>query len=99
MDAAALAEELHRAAAKGLDIASFSVLRRYARRRRGANTLMMEGMLGFKALFGSDYLPLRWARNTGMSWMNRLPPAKNRIMSYAMGLEGDVPKLAKGEVL
>ncbi|MBL4606464.1 MAG: UbiH/UbiF/VisC/COQ6 family ubiquinone biosynthesis hydroxylase [Pseudomonadales bacterium] len=69
MDAAALAEELHRASAKGLDVANFSVLRRYARRRRGANTLMMEGMQGFKALFGSDYLPLRWARNTGMSWM------------------------------
>lgn len=99
MDAAVLAEELHRAAVKGLDVASFSVLRRYARRRRGPNTLMMEGMLGFKTLFGSDYLPLRWARNTGMLWMNQLSPAKNRIMRYAMGLEGDVPKLAKGEAL
>ncbi|MBV1872656.1 MAG: UbiH/UbiF/VisC/COQ6 family ubiquinone biosynthesis hydroxylase [Gammaproteobacteria bacterium] len=99
MDAAALAEELHRAAGKGLDIANFSVLRRYARRRRGANTLMMEGMQGFKTLFGSDNLPLRWARNTGMSIMNQVPPVKNRIMRYAMGLEGDIPKLARGHTL
>ena len=99
MDAAALAEELHRGAEKGLDIANPSVLRRYARRRRGANTLMMEGMQGFKTLFGSDYLPLRWMRNTGMSWMNQAPPLKNRIMSYAMGLEGDIPKLARRQVL
>lgn len=95
MDAAVLAEELERAAAKGLDVADFFTLRRYARRRRGANSLMMESMHGFKTLFGADYLPLRWARNTGMRWMNNALPVKNKVMSYAMGLEGDIPKLAR----
>lgn len=96
MDAAVLAEEIHRASDKGLDITDFSVLRRYERRRRGANTLMLESMHGFKSLFEADLLPFRWARNAGMSWMNQLPPLKNKVMRYAMGLEGDVPDVAKG---
>ncbi|MBV1874331.1 MAG: UbiH/UbiF/VisC/COQ6 family ubiquinone biosynthesis hydroxylase [Gammaproteobacteria bacterium] len=95
MDAAVLAEELDRAVLRGADLGSTSILRRYERRRRGANSLMMHSMRGFKELFGTDQLALRWLRNTGMSWMNDVLPIKNKIMSHAMGLSGDLPRLAR----
>lgn len=96
MDAAVLAEEIHGALDKGLDLGNFAILRRYERRRRGANTLMMESMRGFKTLFGAEHPGVRWLRNTGMSWMHSAPVIKNQVMRYAMGLEGDLPVLAKG---
>ena len=97
MDAAVLAEELNRAVQRGADFGSISTLRRYERRRRGANSLMMHSMRGFKELFGADKLALRWIRNTGMSWMNDVLPIKNKIMSHAMGLSGDLPQLARSK--
>ncbi len=47
---------------------------------------MMAAMEGFKRLFASDELPLRWLRNTGMRWLDRLGPVKNRLAAEAMGL-------------
>lgn len=99
LDAAVLAEEINRAVARQVDIGNLQVLKRFHRRRKGENTLMMATMAGFKTLFEADALPIRWARNTGMSWMNHLPPLKNKIMARAMGLEGDLPKLARGRPL
>ncbi len=96
LDAAVLAEEINRAAGRQVDIGSLSILRRFQRRRKGENTLMMVTMRGFKTLFEADAMPVRWARNTGMSWMNQISPVKNKLMSRAMGLEGDLPNLAKG---
>lgn len=99
LDAAVLAEEINRALGKQVDIGNLMVLKRFQRRRKGENTLMMTTMAGFKALFEANALPVRWARNTGMTWMNQLPPLKDKIMARAMGLEGDLPKLAKGRPL
>ena len=99
LDAAVLAEEINRAAGRQIGIGNLQVLRRFQRRRKGENALMMSTMGGFKTLFGADALPVRWARNTGMSWMNQISPVKNKLMSRAMGLEGDLPNLAKGRPL
>ena len=99
LDAAVLAEEINRAAGKQIEIGDLQVLRRFQRRRKGENTLMMATMGGFKTLFEADALPVRWARNTGMSWMNQISPVKNKLISRAMGLEGDLPNLAKGRPL
>jgi len=96
LDAAVLAEEINRAAGRQVEIGSLPILRRFQRRRKGENTLMMATMGGFKTLFEADAMPVRWARNTGMSWMNQISPVKNKLMSRAMGLEGDLPNLAKG---
>lgn len=95
LDAAVLTEELKRAFQRELPVGEMSVLQRYQRRRRGDNALMMGTMRGFKLLFGESALPVRWLRNTGMSWMNELEPLKNRVAANAMGLTGDLPALAK----
>ncbi len=95
LDAAALAEVLLTAHAKGKDIGATHVLRRYERWRKGDNLIMMTAMDGFKKLFGSEALPLKWLRNEGLAITDRLPPLKNQIMLHAMGYKGDLPALAR----
>jgi 2-octaprenylphenol hydroxylase len=46
----------------------------------------MLAMDGFKHLFGSSALPLRWLRNTGLNLVDSAAPVKNLIMRAAMGL-------------
>ena len=95
LDAAVLTEELKRAQGRELSSGDLSVLKRYQRRRRGDNSLMMGTMRGFKLLFGESALPVRWLRNTGMSCLNELEPLKNRVAANAMGLSGDLPAMSK----
>ncbi len=95
LDVAVLTEELKRAQQRELPAGHPSILKRYQRRRRGDNALMMGTMRGFKLLFGEGALPVRWLRNTGMSCLNDLEPLKNRVAANAMGLSGDLPALAR----
>ena len=95
LDAASLAEVLLEADKNGRDIASMTVLRRYERWRRGENTLMMYSMSGFKELFSNNPPALRLLRNFGLSTVDRMTPLKNQFMRRAMGLDGDLPRLAK----
>lgn len=95
LDAAVLAEEILQAHSQGLPLDDASVLRRYQRRRKSHNLLMMSAMEGFKRLFGSDIPPLRIVRNLGMSLCNRHSLIKHGIMQRAMGLDGDLPALAQ----
>lgn len=85
-DVTVLLEELARARQSGLRPDNEQVLARYQRRRKGDNLAMMAAMEGFKQLFARDELPLRWLRNTGMRWLDRLGPLKNRLAAEAMGL-------------
>ena len=85
-DAQALGEELLRAARRELNPGSEQVLRRYQRRRMGDNLAMMAGMEGFKRLFEQNHPLLRWARNSGMRWLDGVAPAKRQIIRQGMGL-------------
>ena len=62
------------------------MLRRYQRRRKGENLLMMGAMDVFKTLFEQEALPLRWLRSAGMDAVHRAGPLKQEIMRRAMGL-------------
>lgn len=98
-DAAALAEVLLDAQAEGKDVGSLRVLRRYERWRKGDNIAVMAAMDGFKRLFGSRGAPLRWLRNTGLKLTNASGPVKDLIMRRALGIEGDLPRLARSQVV
>ena len=63
-----------------------ALLRRYQRRRKGENLLMMGAMDGFKRLFEEQALPVRWLRNAGMRGVGQLLPLKRQLMRHAMGL-------------
>ncbi|MEZ5435927.1 MAG: UbiH/UbiF/VisC/COQ6 family ubiquinone biosynthesis hydroxylase [Pseudomonadales bacterium] len=86
MDVRVLAEELQRAQEKMLSPADASMLKRYQRRRRGANLTMTATMELFKQLFAQQALSVRWLRNTGMRGIDALPLLKKQIMRHAMGL-------------
>lgn len=95
LDAATLAEVILDALVAGQDFASFKTLRRYERWRKGDNLLMLGVMDGFKRLFGASLPPVRLLRNVGLNLTDAAGPLKNLIARRAMGLEGDLPRLAR----
>ncbi len=95
LDAAALAEVIVRARASGHDIASFNTLRKYERWRRADNSLMMYSMSGFKNLFSNEQPALSLIRNAGLNLVDSLGFVKHKFMRHALGLEGDLPEMAK----
>ncbi|MEX2525553.1 MAG: UbiH/UbiF/VisC/COQ6 family ubiquinone biosynthesis hydroxylase [Gammaproteobacteria bacterium] len=95
LDAASLAEVLTAARDRKRDIGGHAVLRKYERWRRGENYLMMMVLEGFKILFENETRPVSLLRNLGMNAFDSVPVIKNRIMRRAMGLEGDLPAVAR----
>lgn len=93
-DAATLAQVLNEACARGEDIGSHRVLRRYERWRKGENLLMMGMMDAFKRAFGTAFTPVRTIRDVGMGLVDHAGPIKHLLMRRAMGLAGDLPQLA-----
>ena len=101
LDAAALAEVLLDAEQRGKDIADETVLKRYEAMRRHENLKMMTVMDVFYQSFSNDILPVKLVRNLGLglALAQRLTPVRNKVMKAAMGLEGRLPRLARGEEL
>ncbi|MGZ5075523.1 MAG: FAD-dependent monooxygenase [Methylobacter sp.] len=97
LDAAALAEVLLDANRLGLDLGDLSVLKRYEKMRRNENLKMMTVMDVFYQVFSNQVLPVKFLRNLGLGLAERILPAKNKVMRSAMGLDGNLPKLARGE--
>ncbi|MDD5321862.1 MAG: FAD-dependent monooxygenase [Methylococcales bacterium] len=97
LDAAALGEVLIDACKKGLELGDLAVLKRYEKLRRIENLKMMTVMDAFYQIFSNDFLPVKFLRNLGLGLAERISPAKNKVMRSAMGLEGNLPKLARGE--
>ena len=85
-DVAVLAQEIVAGHHCAVGPGQLELLRRYQRRRKGENLLMMSAMDGFKRLFEQQSLPLRWLRNAGMRQVDQLLPLKQQLMRHAMGL-------------
>ena len=94
-DAATLFEVISNASSQNRDLASRSVLRRYERWRRGENALVLRVMDGFHGLFGTDNTAVSRLRGLGLSLTDNAPLIKETLVRYAVGLEGDLPKLAQ----
>ena len=95
LDAASLFEVIQAAKQRHKDAGTLPVLRRYERWRKGENYFMMMAFEGFKYLFENQSRPVPQLRNAGMHAFNHLPPLKQKVMRWAMGLEGDLPELAR----
>ncbi len=98
-DVAALAEVLVEAARIGEDIGSANVLERYQRWRRFDATALALGMDALNRLFSNDNPAARLVRDTGLGAVNRLGGLRRAFMREAAGVEGDVPKLLRGQAL
>ncbi len=95
MDAAWLAEILLHASTQHRDIGHLYTLRRYERTRKTAHSVMIIAMESFKRMFGTQQDLLVKARNSGLSLANRNQWLKNFFSEYALGLKGELPKLAR----
>ena len=95
LDAATLAEVLLDGLAAGHEVGALRVLRCYERWRKSDNLPMLGIMDGFKRLFGNSLPPVRLLRNLGLNLTDAAGPLKNAMARRAMGLEGDLPKLAR----
>ena len=98
-DVAALAQVVVDALRLGLDPGAPNVLDRYVRWRRLDNMAMIAVTDSLNRLFSNDIPPVRLARDAGLAAVNRAGPLKRLFMRHAMGLVGDLPRLAKGEPL
>jgi 2-octaprenylphenol hydroxylase len=95
LDAATLVQVVLEAHANGRDFGALRNLRRFERWRRGDNALMMSAMDGINALFSNASAPLRSVRVMGLGMVNRTAVVRHLLMRHAMGLEGDLPSLAR----
>lgn len=98
-DIAALAELIVDGRRLGLDIAHPELLERYERWRRIDNLTLAAVTDGLNRLFSNSLPPLRAMRELGLAAVNRVPPLKRLLMRHAMGLVGDLPRLARGQRL
>jgi 2-octaprenylphenol hydroxylase len=87
LDAAALADTLaaHLLGTRLADPGDALVLRRYERRRKGANLLTMAAMEGLHRLFTSDSAALTRLATAGLGVVDRLPLIKGLLAEQAGG--------------
>ena len=85
-DVAELRDTLIAARDAGSDIASPHVLRRYARRRRSADTMDALGFDALARIYAWQAPPLVAARGLGVRLIDRLSPIKRRLAEHAAGL-------------
>jgi len=99
LDAAALVEVIYEAHKAGRPIGSEGVLRRYQRWRRTDNAVMLKSMDAIQQVFSWEQPGLESVRRGALGLADRLGPAKGLVSRYAMGLHGDLPRIARGDAL
>lgn len=95
LDAAALAETVGGGLAAGRDPGDPALLRRYERWRKPENVIAMRAFDGIHRLFTSDDPALGTLRRAGFTLVDRLKPLKGVFIRRAMGLDGDLPEVAR----
>ncbi len=98
MDAAELTDVILASRNKDRDIGGLSALRKFERARRGYNTAMIAAMDVFHHAFKDQPYPIKRLRSSALNFADKAGPVKKLAMRYAMGLSGDLPALAKGEI-
>ncbi|MQA66016.1 MAG: FAD-dependent oxidoreductase [Alphaproteobacteria bacterium] len=98
-DAAALAEVIVDAHRLGLDIGMTTVLLDFERWRRFDNTCLAAATDLLNRVFGIGNAPFGALRRVGMKVLDRTGAARRLFMLEAMGLNGDLPRLVRGEPL
>ncbi len=94
-----MAEVIADAARLGQDLGSLTILERYEQWRRADATGSAATFDALNRLFSSESRLLRTARDAGLGLVDRLPGLKQRLVTEAAGLAGDVPRLLRGDQL
>ncbi|GBG81836.1 hypothetical protein CBR_g34017 [Chara braunii] len=88
LDAAALARVIGNGIKDGREIGDLLLLEEYQAERQKENLRMIAALHALQRVFCTQNWPLPLLRNIGLDAVQILTPVKNRIMSYAMGLQG-----------
>jgi 2-octaprenylphenol hydroxylase len=94
LDAAVLAEEIEHSLKRGLALGNMHSLSRYSRRRRPHNALVMHSMTALERAYALKQPALVVARNEAVRQVNHHLWLKGFFEKHAMGLVGDLPKIA-----
>lgn len=97
MDAAALAQQVTANLQADKPFNHLSGLRGYERWRKSEATKMIAAMEGFKRLFAGANPLKKLIRDIGLTAADKLPLVKEKLIAQAIGLEGDLPELAKSK--
>ena len=95
MDSATLVEELINAKRAGISLGDLTMLKRYEKRRKTHNMLIMGSMDLFKRSSTSQSSLVKGVRNFGLSAADKLPFVKKKLARIAMGYYGDIPSFVK----
>lgn len=95
LDAASLAQCVLENHLANKDIGSHAHLRKFERWRKAEAAMMIANMEGLKRLFSGGHPAKRLFRDIGLTLSNTLPGLKQGFIKRAMGLEGELPDLAK----
>ncbi len=98
LDVAALCELIENARNSGKPISGHSLLRRYERWRRAENAGVLMAMKSFKSIFGETHPAIKQIRESGFRMADEIEPLKNQMAGYAMGVNGDLPKICQTQV-
>ena len=94
-DARCLQAQLREARRAGKELSDPAMLAAYENQRRPANRRMMMTMDLFYHLFSNSTPPLHLLRNFGMGAAKAMPFARNQVARYAMGIDDELPPLAR----
>jgi 2-polyprenyl-6-methoxyphenol hydroxylase-like FAD-dependent oxidoreductase len=86
------------AAGAGRDLGDAEVLMRYDRLRRADGRMIAAMTEGLNSLFSTDLGAAKLVRRIGLGTLDRVRPLKHLVMRRGMGLSGDLPSLARGEM-
>lgn len=95
LDAVALAEQIIELVEQDKDFGLAKNLRPYERWRKTEAIKMIATMESFKRLFAGAHPLKKLIRDLGLDGINKLPLAKRKIIRHAIGLDGELPKLAR----
>jgi len=95
LDAAALAEIINFASLRKLDIGRVATLRKYERWRKSHNLAVIAIADGFKHTYDAQSFLVQSLRGYSMRLANDFTVGKRALISFAMGLAGDLPKIAQ----
>ena len=98
-DAASLAEVMVDSHRLGLDIGASTTLERYERWRRFDNWKSASSFDALNRLFSTTGTLRRSLREFGLGFVDRIPGLKQRLVSEAAGVTGELPRLLRGEAI
>ncbi len=96
LDAAALCTAVAGARAEGEDPGALRALRHYEQARRTHNLAVDAAMSAFQYGFAAARGPTAWLLNQGLVELNRSGTLKRLLARAALGLDGELPALARG---